>query len=332
MLQKMLDCSSFDSDRFLHKPAIAATQHILRWGDISRVKIIFLHENLGRQLHNLDFFRILIKEWRELGESCQDWDLVFGLIDHMSDIMVKGQWGNELLCIAAGAGCVPLARQLIRSAQESPELQSELLREQIEREEPQSTFEVRTHQSVGEAVLGNQVEMVRYLLGQSTLEAHLHYRNTRGENVLHLASRLCNPDMFRVLIPCFPEGIHQANNEGDTALVQLIKNSSASGNRHDSATVLLLQSGTKWNELSWDGQQHPLRLAAQLGDLEMCDLLVSIGGMDPLEALEWDSKGRVTLKDRNPQNADAVPQILQLLCSHVSPRAGFGPFFGQDRV
>jgi hypothetical protein len=67
------------------------------------------------------------------------------------------------------------------------------------------------HQLIGEAVLGNHVEVVEYLSGQQGIEAHLQYRNSRGENVLHLASGLCNPAMFRFLVFRFREGVHQTD-------------------------------------------------------------------------------------------------------------------------
>jgi hypothetical protein len=43
--------------------------------------------------------------------------------------------------------------------------------------------------------------VVEYLFEQHVLESHLQYRNNSGENVLHLAARLCNPDMSRHLMP-----------------------------------------------------------------------------------------------------------------------------------
>lgn len=42
---------------------------------------------------------------------------------------------------------------------------------------------------------------------QVGIEAYLQHWNSRGENVLDLASKLCNPEMFRLLISRFQEGI-----------------------------------------------------------------------------------------------------------------------------
>lgn len=64
-------------------------------------------------------------------------------------------------------------------------------------------------------------------LGEIGLEAHLRYRNSRGENVLHLASKLCNPDMFRLLLPQFPKCIYAEDDIGETPLLLVIMSPSA---------------------------------------------------------------------------------------------------------
>jgi ankyrin repeat protein len=317
MLRYMLENSDFDKDKFLRNPGIGAADQVLQWGDVSRLSILFLDDKVGHQLQNLDFFRLVIKTWSHPITNGHDWDLAFDLVDYVSDKLVQEQWGNELLCVAAGAGCMPMIRRLMTSAQYKAELRSELLRE-FRYEQQRSAFGKRTHQSIGEAVMGNHVAVVEYLLGENGIEAHLQYRNSRRENVLHLASRLCNPEMFRLLIPRFQEGIHQADDQGDTALVRIIMNSSASRNRYESARILLLQPGADRNSHSWDGQQDPLRAAVQLGDLDMCCLLISIGNMNPLSALACDSEGQMGLKDRTPENEGNMLQILQLLCTHAN--------------
>ncbi|KAE8350085.1 ankyrin repeat-containing domain protein [Aspergillus coremiiformis] len=315
MLRTMLENSDFRKDNFLSESTLRAADQILQWGDVSKLRILFLHERLCHQLQNLDFFRLVLRRWSNAIICHHDWDLVFGLVDYVSDKLIQEQWGNELLCVAAGAGCMPLIRRLITSAQDKAELRQELLRE-FRFEQPPAT-DKPTHQSIGEAVLGNHVDVVACLIRENGIEAHLRYRNSRGENVLHLATRLCNPEMFRLLIPRFEEGIHQADDQGHTPLVRIIMNSSASRNRYESARILLLHSGADWNRHYSDGQQDPLRAAVRLGDVDMCCLLMSIGSMDPLSALTWDSKGQMGLKDRTPENEGNKQQILQLLCSHA---------------
>lgn len=192
MLPDMLETSDFDKDKFLRNPAMEAADQIFQWGDISRLRILFLDDKLGHQLQNLGFFRFVIKMWNDPYINHHNWDPAFDLVEYVSDKMVQEQWGNELLCVAAGAGCMPIIQRLMTSAQHNAELGCELLREF--RPEQWSTFGKPTHQSIGEAVMGNHIDVVEYLLSENDIEAHLRYRNSRGENVLHLASRLCNPE------------------------------------------------------------------------------------------------------------------------------------------
>ncbi|KAG9247285.1 hypothetical protein BJ878DRAFT_580806 [Calycina marina] len=161
MLRDMLESSDFDNDKFLHNPAMGAADQILQWGDFSRLRILFFR----------DFFRLVMKQWSNSDIHCQDWDVVFDLIDDVLDIMVKERWGNEFLCMAASMGCMPILR------------------------------------------------------------------------------RLCNPAMFRLLVPYFKHGIHQTDYQKETVLVRIIKHSSASQDRYELAKILLLEGGANWDEL-----------------------------------------------------------------------------------
>lgn len=180
-----------------------------------------------------------------------------------------------------------------------------------------------THQSIGEAVLGNHVDVVEYLITVDEIEAHLQYRNSCGENVLHFASWLCNPDMFRLLIPRFEEGIHQADGQGYTALTRIIASSSCPQSQYKSARILLLHSSAEWSN-HYNGHQDPLRTAVQSSDLDMCYLLICIGNLNPVTALSWNSEGQLVLKDRSPENKENMLQILQLLCSHADIASMWG--------
>ncbi|GKZ30418.1 hypothetical protein AbraIFM66950_009063 [Aspergillus brasiliensis] len=129
MLHVMLRDSDFDNDHYLEVTAMKAADQILQWGDMSRLKILLLEERLGHQLRNLDFFRLIIRRWREASVSRPDWDDAFALIDLMTDQMIQQQWGYELLCVAASAGCAPIVQRLLSGAQHNDELRRELLRE-----------------------------------------------------------------------------------------------------------------------------------------------------------------------------------------------------------
>ena len=60
MLRDMLQSSDFDNDKFLPHPAMGAVDQILQWGDVSRLRILFLGSNVGSQLRDLGFFRLVM--------------------------------------------------------------------------------------------------------------------------------------------------------------------------------------------------------------------------------------------------------------------------------
>lgn len=123
--------------------------------------------------------------------------------------------------------------------------------------------------------------------------------------------------MFHLLVPRFKEGFHQTDDQGDTALLRIIKNFSTSQDQYGSTKILLSQSGVNWSSYSWNGQQNPLRVAVQLGDLDMCCLLINIGNMDPHSDLAFDIGGQMDLEDKNPENKENMLQVLRLLCTHA---------------
>lgn len=136
MLLDMLGKSNLDADEFLQDSAKSAADQILQWGNVSRLRILFLDDKVGPQLQNLDPFRLIIKRWKKAliitnpwHRGQQNWDLVFDLVDTLSDKLIKEHWGNKLLCLAAGAGCMPIVHRLMASARHQKELRNELFRE-----------------------------------------------------------------------------------------------------------------------------------------------------------------------------------------------------------
>ncbi|KAF4467462.1 NACHT nucleoside triphosphatase [Fusarium albosuccineum] len=135
MLREMLENSDLGNSKFLPSTMLEAARQILQWGDLSRLKIL-LEGTHGHQLQNLGFFRLVIERWSVPATQYRAWDPVFDLIDYVLDILVQEQWGNELLNIAAGAGCRPIVQRLMVRAQHSAELKDELMRGNT-RNEPQ---------------------------------------------------------------------------------------------------------------------------------------------------------------------------------------------------
>ena len=125
----MLKNSDFDMDKFLPQPATGAANQVLQWGDLSRLRVLFLEDRTSHQLQNLDFFRLILRQWSGSGKYRHNWDLVFDLVEYVLNKLVQEQWGNELLCMAASAGCIPIIQRLMTRAQHQVELRTELLRE-----------------------------------------------------------------------------------------------------------------------------------------------------------------------------------------------------------
>ncbi|EKG09569.1 NACHT nucleoside triphosphatase [Macrophomina phaseolina MS6] len=295
-LRLILRDSNFDRDKYLRLPAICAAEQIFQWGNLSRLRVLFLEGKLSHELRNLDFFRLVIRRWVDFGARHDDWEVVFELVDYILDTLVEEKWGNELLCIAARAGCMPMIHRLLYRARHKPELKTELL---------------RGFQSIGQAVLGNHTGVVEYLLREEGFEKHLQYLNSRGENLLHMASGACDPAMFRLLVPNLQMSMNQTDSQGDTALLRVIKSPSDSWHRYESARVLLSYVDFSGNSNIGDRQQDPLQVAVQLGDVEMCRLLICEGKMNPLSVLIRRHDGQLAIKNKPWTNEEAILQLLR---------------------
>lgn len=174
------------------------------------------------------------------------------------------------------------------------------------------------YQSIKEAVLRNHVDVMKYLLREKDIEAYLQHLNSRDENVLHLTSGLCNPAMFRLLIPHFQRGIRQTDDQGDTTLVRIVMSSSDLWDRYASARILLSQGNINKNNHFWNEQRDPLRITMRLEVLDMCYLLMFIGRMSPFSALTSDHDGQMILKNTILENQENMLVILQLLFTYAN--------------
>ncbi|EAT86593.2 hypothetical protein SNOG_05529 [Parastagonospora nodorum SN15] len=155
ILRDMLQNSDFANENYLCSPAVCAADHVLQWGDLSKLKTLFLEGKIRHQLRNLEFFRLVIKRWSDYGSRHENWAEVFDLVDNIMDVLVKEQWGNELLCVAARAGCLPMMQRLLDRAQHMEGLRTELWRDS---------------RPIAEAILGNHADAVEYLLSETDLE------------------------------------------------------------------------------------------------------------------------------------------------------------------
>ncbi|ORY55663.1 uncharacterized protein BCR38DRAFT_505895 [Pseudomassariella vexata] len=91
--------------------------------------------------------------------AVEGWPKVFDLINDISGALVQEQWDNELLCIAAGFGCIPIMQRLLDTAVANPALKRELLlRDTLPAPVPMSTSgSARPPPSTTQTAKGNTV-------------------------------------------------------------------------------------------------------------------------------------------------------------------------------
>ena len=278
MLQHMLNTSDLHGDAFLQDSMLEASAQIMRWADMSRLKMILLHDKPGNQVQVLAFFQLIMRYWANFSIWRHDWDIAFDLVDEVVDRLVRDKLGNELLCLASRRGCMPIIKRLVGKSRQHAGLRKELLSgTRLEKQLAPPAESV--HQSVGEAVMGDHIDVVEYLLEEEGIGAHVSFINSRGENVLHLASKACNPAIFGVLIPFILDGLHQRDNEGATPLIRVIKSSAPSDSRLASARSLLMEGGVGEDGYLPNEIEECLDTASRLGDVDMRSLLTEVGGV-----------------------------------------------------
>jgi hypothetical protein len=157
-MRHLLQNSAFENDKYLSSTAMRAADQILQYGELSKLRILFLESKAKCQLRNLEFFSLVIKQWSDIGARHDDWEVAFDLVENVLDQLVEQQWGSELLSIAARAGCIPLIQRLLIYSQHKQDLNSELL---------------RGFQPIGDAIAEkNLIDAVECVLRENGFEAH----------------------------------------------------------------------------------------------------------------------------------------------------------------
>ena len=294
MLRRMLEEADFSSGKYLPSSVMVAADQVLYCGDLSRLRLL-LHEGKLASDYKV-FLQLVIWKWAEVRARCTGWELAFELVDDVLDRLVAEQWGRELFCVAARFGCLPMMRILVDRAKHNTILETELL---------------QGFQSVGEAVLGNHIHVLEYLLRDSRFDKHFDYLNAQGESVLHIAAGPCNPAMFRLLVLRLQKYIYQPDGRGDTPLTRVIKSDAPSEVECECAGILLSHAHTKDGNDFGDGGNSPLRVAVQLGDIAMVRLLMADGRFDPSSALVKGADAELLLKDKACLCGEAIQEILR---------------------
>ncbi|KAL8707336.1 MAG: hypothetical protein Q9225_007773, partial [Loekoesia sp. 1 TL-2023] len=313
-LRKLLQAHDVGSKEFLIDSVEETIRQIVRRRDISRLKILFRDTQVGSRVRTFGFFCQIMQVWAhsDRDRDSREWVGLFDLVVEIFDVLIREEWGNEFLCVAVSYGCLPIVERLFVEAARNPAMRNELLRDpQRDCNRPDH------HQSVGEAVWHNRVDVLRYLLQQDGIEIHLRHRDSNGYNVLHKVARYCNPEVVSLLVSHFREGVNQADNVGETPLSHVVFTSVSTAGRIESAKILLMVGGADVRAGYIDEPSNwyePLRMAARYGDVAMCRLLVEIGGADPRRVLRTGDDGRPSLMD--PGTSEELTfKVLDTLCS-----------------
>lgn len=327
LLQELLDTHDIpyldDNLVFMWNSMMITEEALIEKGDMARCKTLFRSAS-GR---NIDFFYAAMRGWTNAGSGGQiqkkeDWDTLFDLVYEVTDIMVAEKWGNELLCVAASKGCIPILERLFTAAKTDHALKDEILKDAIRTD--------RRHQSVGEAVWNNQVESLRYLVQQDGIGAHLRHRDSEGSTVFHKAARYCfSPELVTTLLEHYAEGVNVHDDCGTSPLAHFVADqylgTSTAGTR-----VLLTVGKADVTGGADTPSRLPLRTATRLCNNDTVRLLIDDGGADPRSVLRFDESGTVVgfidylepVPGDKEENDLRIQSLLDMVCELAGLESG----------
>lgn len=242
-LQLMLEHGNFTSGQYFPDSAFKAVDLINLWPSLSALRCLFLELKFRNQLRTPDFFRALMKQWISRYTSRHNWDEAFPLMDEAVDDMIDRQWGNELLCVAIRYQCMPVILRLLGLANTFPRLMTELMRAPQRKNLGKYIVELgRGHQSIAEAAIAKNEEILTLPLQQRGIESHLQHRNLIGETVLHIACDYCEPTIMSAILARFDGSLNDLDHCHNTPLSRAI-NSTGSEAKKDAVIKMLLDRG-----------------------------------------------------------------------------------------
>ncbi|KAK8044438.1 hypothetical protein PG993_004462 [Apiospora rasikravindrae] len=296
--------------------ALSRVRTLLDRGDLLGAQTYYINDPTN--LTALEFYQAVLRSWSrsDQSEAPDRWETLFDLVRYAFGIYRFGWAANELLCEASRYGYLGLLRRLLNP--DSPFHECGGYYAPVDGACSKGCVEDisrQFHQSVGEAVLADSLEAVRFLLDQPGIGPHFRHRNNHDCTVFHMASLKCNPAIMELLLSrlsslmCVDEDggdeddgdhegdgddgkeqkrqrrraglINQISKDGNTALAQFVISSPQNTAGRLQCIELLLVRGEADPSLPRDQvENRPLTKAAVLGDLEIIRLLTRWGSDD----------------------------------------------------
>lgn len=219
------------------------------------------------------------------------------------------------LRLACKQGWLTLVKLLFEAGDEWPPLKAEMLSARAPRADEESKTSLAVHQSVGEAAYHGHADIVRFLCQQKGIEPHLKYVNANGYNVFHQCQRFDQSEILETLIPLWPEGVYQKNNQGNTPLDLLLFSYPFSTETSAETVSLktLLRLGKYDPKMLGGG---PMDVAVKKANTMVCRMLVEYGA-DPRRVVQVGSDGVPKLRADLMVFADrpeVVGRVLRCFC------------------
>jgi hypothetical protein len=118
MLNHLLNITDLSSDIYLPLSLMRASDQILHYGYLAKLRLVFLHHWNWQEVWRSDFFLLVVDKWLDtsIREGHEDWKVAFSLVDGVFDILAEEGWGKTLFRLARRAGCVPITKCLLEGA------------------------------------------------------------------------------------------------------------------------------------------------------------------------------------------------------------------------
>jgi hypothetical protein len=222
----------------------------------------------------------------------------------------------EIICTAAENGCLPMVERLVAFHKERSPTKSSLPQRPVRPDKPNSMTEAPNVESsdsadfgpLGYAAWNGHADVVLYLLQLDGIDSHLKYHRELGSNILHfLVARVgsVKPAIIEALVESYPEAVNEVN--PNTPVQDLVTNYPSD---NPNVTEVLEHLITKGGADLRCGVPdiNLLEYAAKYDKEHTCKCLISDGGLDPWDVIEFSKTGEVTLKVRIGDNGDPVKE------------------------